>query len=201
MNRPRSRRFENRHNPSPSNQRTFTMSPRRPRKTKTWPENGCSFSTVCTCALRPSKPRRMSVTPAAVQNPGSCAEFNHLHRLSRIERNNAGSAPLSTLINALPGNSMWIVPAVACCCSAAGSPISASHGADTVTGSKAVVGAAGSANWPLLKARRHANTWLAFTPCARATTPHWRLAPSSTLQSDASPQPNAICECDVDPSA
>ena len=37
-------------------------------------------------------------------HPG--AEFNHLRRLSRIERNSAGSAPLSTLTNARPGNSM-----------------------------------------------------------------------------------------------
>jgi len=35
-----------------------------------------------------------------------CAKFDHLRRLSRIERNRIGSAPLSTLIIALPGNSM-----------------------------------------------------------------------------------------------
>jgi len=34
------------------------------------------------------------------------AKFNHLRRLSRIERSNAESAPLSTLIIARPGNSM-----------------------------------------------------------------------------------------------
>jgi hypothetical protein len=67
MNRPRSRRLANRHRPSPSNQRSLIMSPLRPRKTNTWPENGCCSSTVCTCALRPWKPRRRSVTPAAIQ--------------------------------------------------------------------------------------------------------------------------------------
>ncbi len=36
----------------------------------------------------------------------SGAEFDHLRKLSRIDRNSAGSAPLSTLIMALPGNSM-----------------------------------------------------------------------------------------------
>jgi hypothetical protein len=43
------------------------ISPLRPRNANTWPENGFSLSTVCTCALRPSKPRRKSVTPAAIQ--------------------------------------------------------------------------------------------------------------------------------------
>ena len=66
MNRPRSRRLANRHRPSPSHHKSFTMSPLRPRKTKTCPENGCCSRTVCTFALRPSKPRRMSVTPAAI---------------------------------------------------------------------------------------------------------------------------------------
>ena len=32
-----------------------------------WPENGCCWSVFCTCALNPSKPRRRSVTPAAIQ--------------------------------------------------------------------------------------------------------------------------------------
>ena len=67
MNRPRSRRLENRHRPSPSHHKSLTMSPRRPRNAKTCPENGCWSRTVCTCALRPSKPRRISVTPAAIQ--------------------------------------------------------------------------------------------------------------------------------------
>ena len=38
--------------------------------------------------------------------PRSGAQFDHLCKLSRIERSNTGSAPLSTLIVALPGNSM-----------------------------------------------------------------------------------------------
>src|ERR1700740_384668 len=67
MNRPRSRRLANRHKPSPSHQRSFTMSPLRPRNTNTCPENGCSCRTFCTCALSPSNPRRKSVTPAAIQ--------------------------------------------------------------------------------------------------------------------------------------
>jgi hypothetical protein len=67
MNRPRSKRLENKQRPSPSHHRSFTMSPLRPLNTKTCPENGCCSRTVCTFALRPSKPRRMSVTPAASQ--------------------------------------------------------------------------------------------------------------------------------------
>jgi len=66
MNRPRSRRLANRHRPSPSHHKSLTMSPLRPRKTKTCPEKGCCSRTVCTFALRPSKPRRISVTPAAI---------------------------------------------------------------------------------------------------------------------------------------
>jgi hypothetical protein len=65
--RPRSSRFWNRHSPSPSNQSNFTVSPRRPRKAKTCPEYGFSLSTPCTCAARPGRPRRISVTPAAIQ--------------------------------------------------------------------------------------------------------------------------------------
>ena len=38
--------------------------------------------------------------------PRSGAQFDHLRKLSRIDLNNTGSAPLSTLIIALPGNSM-----------------------------------------------------------------------------------------------
>jgi len=38
--------------------------------------------------------------------PRSGAELDHLRRLSRIDRNNTGSAPHSTLIITRPGNSM-----------------------------------------------------------------------------------------------
>ena len=65
--RPRSNRFANRHNPSPSYQRTLIRSPRRPRNTNTCPENGFCSSLVSTSALSPVKPRRKSVTPAAIQ--------------------------------------------------------------------------------------------------------------------------------------
>src|SRR5436309_8481380 len=65
--RPRSSRFANRHNPSPSYQRTLIRSPRRPRNTNTCPENGFCSSLVSTNALSPVKPRRKSVTPAAIQ--------------------------------------------------------------------------------------------------------------------------------------
>jgi hypothetical protein len=65
--RPRSRRLANRHSPSPSNHKSFTMSPRRPRKTNRCPQNGLCASVVCTSAESPSKPFLMSVTPAASQ--------------------------------------------------------------------------------------------------------------------------------------
>src|SRR5215467_3024572 len=65
--RPRSNRFANKHNPSPSNHRSFTRSPRRPRKMNTCPDIGLLSNLVCTKALSPWKPRRRSVTPAAIQ--------------------------------------------------------------------------------------------------------------------------------------
>ena len=66
-NFPRSRRLQNKHSPSPSNQISFTRSPRRPRKMNTWPDIGLFSNLVCTSALSPVKPRRKSVTPAAIQ--------------------------------------------------------------------------------------------------------------------------------------
>ncbi|CBJ89082.1 hypothetical protein XNC1_1011 [Xenorhabdus nematophila ATCC 19061] len=41
--------------------------PRRPRKMKTCPENGLSFSAFCTFEARPLNPLRISVTPATIQ--------------------------------------------------------------------------------------------------------------------------------------
>src|SRR5262249_8948136 len=67
MKRPRSSRFANKHNPSPSHHNNLIRSPRRPRKTKTCPENGLCSNTVCITALNPVNPRRRSVTPAAIQ--------------------------------------------------------------------------------------------------------------------------------------
>jgi hypothetical protein len=67
MNLPLSSLFAKRHNPSPSNHRTLIKSPRLPRKIYTWPENGLSWSAVCTIPLSPVNPRRRSVTPATIQ--------------------------------------------------------------------------------------------------------------------------------------
>jgi hypothetical protein len=88
----------------------------------------------------------------------SGTKFKHSRKRSRIERSKAGSAPLSTLIIALPGNSMWIKPDVASYCCSAGSRVSASLEAATVTGSKAVHADDGSTNSPRSKARRHLTT-------------------------------------------
>ena len=67
MNRPRSKRLEKRQRPSPSHHRTLIRSPRRPRNTKTCPPNGSCSNFIWTRALSPSKPRRRSVIPAAIQ--------------------------------------------------------------------------------------------------------------------------------------
>jgi len=67
MNLPLSSLFAKRHDPSPSNHRTLIKSPRLPRKIYTWPENGLSWSALCTIPLNPVNPRRRSVTPATIQ--------------------------------------------------------------------------------------------------------------------------------------
>ncbi len=66
-NLPRSRRFCRRQTPSPSCQRTFMRSPRRPRKRKTWPDKGLLSSVLCTRPHRLVCPRRISVMPATSQ--------------------------------------------------------------------------------------------------------------------------------------
>ena len=78
--RPRSSRFENRHPPWPSHQTIFRRSPRRPRKTNRWPENGSSFSTFSAAMDRPLKPLRMSVTPDASQTFVCAGTGITLHR-------------------------------------------------------------------------------------------------------------------------
>ena len=50
-----------------------------------------------------------------------------------------------------------------------------------MTGRSAVDAAAGSLSSPRFSARRHLNTWFAFTPCARATSA--TLAPGSNVSS------------------
>src|ERR1035437_3828401 len=98
-------------------------------------------------------------------DPRSCRKLDHLRRLSRIECKRIGSAPHSTLIDARPGNSMWMEPDVAGCGCAGASCVTASHGADIVTGSNALVPEQeGSVSSPRSNARRHLNTWFAFTP-------------------------------------
>lgn len=96
MKCPRSNRFANRHRPSSSAHKILIVSPLRPRKTNTCPENGCCLRIICTCALNPGKPRRISVTPAAIQmrvpvrssitcasSPKSIAELHGPHRAPR----------------------------------------------------------------------------------------------------------------------
>ncbi len=65
--RPRSKRLAIKHRPVPSHHNSLSKSPRRPRKTKICPQNGLLASACCTRALKPVKPLRMSVTPAASQ--------------------------------------------------------------------------------------------------------------------------------------
>src|SRR5258705_7096086 len=74
------------------------------------------------------------------------------------------------------------LPAVGCSFTPASrGSMAISHDADNVTGSNAVDATAGSTSSPLSSARRHLNTWLAFTPLARATSA--TLAPGSSVNS------------------
>src|SRR3569833_165945 len=96
---------------------------------------------------------------------GPDRKLDHRRRLSSRVRSNVGSAPLSTLITARPGSSMWIAPP------AAGTTTSGARFSscefDTLTGSSATLDSLSS---PRSNARLHLNSWFAFMPCARATT-------------------------------
>jgi hypothetical protein len=88
--------------------------------------------------------------------PGSGRKLDHWRKLSRMERNKAGSEPLSTQIIVPPGSWMWIVPPLVACSSAdlSGVSLASSPGVVTDTGSRAQ----GSNSSPRSKARRHLNT-------------------------------------------
>jgi hypothetical protein len=60
-------------------------SPRRPRNTKTWPQNGLAASAVCTMAARPSKPLRMSVWPATSHTRVFASRADHGRLRKRVE--------------------------------------------------------------------------------------------------------------------
>ena len=167
MNRPRSRRLANRHSPSPSHHKSFTMSPLRPRKTKTCPENGCCSRTVCT--LRTQAIEASTHVGHAGGQPylRSGAQFDHLRKLSRIERSSdrissalhADHGPARKLnVNRAAWRRLFLRINLACSASAA------TLGADNMTGRSDVDAAAGSFSSPRFSARRHLNTWFAFTP-------------------------------------
>ena len=68
MNRPRSSRLANRHNPSPAHHSNLMRSPRLPRNTNTWPLNGSSSKWVAN-----GRRRRRTSAAAATQRdrPGA----------------------------------------------------------------------------------------------------------------------------------
>jgi hypothetical protein len=114
-------------------------------------------------------------------DPGPCWRKDHLRRLSSTQRNSAGSAPASAVMFALPTSSTWMAPPLRACSTAASSLRSGvlSSSAEIETGSNAVVLPEASSNRPLSNKRRHLNTWLAFTSCARAISA--TLAPGSIV--------------------
>jgi hypothetical protein len=71
--------------PRPTN---FTLSRRRLKKAKTWPDSGSWCSTSCTWALRRSKDRRRSVAPRGTKTPTRAASACCLqcleHALQRV---------------------------------------------------------------------------------------------------------------------
>jgi len=93
-NRPRSRRFVNRHMPSPSLHKSLTRSPLRPRDAKTWPQNGSSLSAIWTwppaSRFRSACPsRRRPATPVSRRAARSCAlaqrtQHTAQHRLVNV---------------------------------------------------------------------------------------------------------------------
>ena len=87
-----------------------------------------------------------------------------------------------------------------CSCDAGSSKcFPGSLGAENITGSKAAGAAAASISSSRLKARRHLNIWLVFTPCSCAILQQSHPSPSSTEWSVASTRPTANGECDVPP--
>ena len=90
--RPRSSRFANRHNPSPSYHRTLIRSPLRPRNTNTCPENG-----FCSSLLSHQRAQPGEAAPQVRHsrcNPNSRVRRrpDHPRRHSNNTRTNAGSA-------------------------------------------------------------------------------------------------------------
>jgi hypothetical protein len=106
--------------------------------------------------------------PGGYSDRSSGTKFDHRNKLSSTARTSDVSTPASTLTNAWPGNSMWICPDGTDGGETSGT-ITLLGSAANVTGSKLarVFWAAHSA--PLRYSCRHWNTWLAFTPCSRAT--------------------------------
>ncbi len=152
MNRPRSSRLAKRQRPSPSNHNSFTISPRRPRKTNTWPENGCLLKYRLHLRAQPLKAATHIRHAGCEPDACAAAQLDHLRKLSRIVRSRAASAPLPTLIEARPCNSMWIAPDsgrgscfTGCCPSAKLSPLAAA----ITTGNSAVERSPASVNSPL----------------------------------------------------
>ena len=71
-NRPRSSRFANKHNPSPSYHRTLIRSPRRPRNTNTCPENGLCSNLRLHQRAQPGETRAASRSPLP-QSRSACS--------------------------------------------------------------------------------------------------------------------------------
>lgn len=113
-------------------------------------------------------------------DPDPSWKLDHLRRLSRTQRTNVTSAPLSTLMFALPTNSMWIAPPHGAWTALATSVGSGASSAEIVTGSNAVALLEPLTNWPRSKRQCHLNTRFAFTPCSRAISA--TLAPGSILK-------------------
>ena len=83
--------------PSPSNQSTFTMSPRRPRKTKTWPDEGVPRPPRLDLSTQPMEAAAHVGHARRDPDPCSCRECNHERRLFSTARTIAASTLPSRL--------------------------------------------------------------------------------------------------------
>ena len=85
------------------------------------PEMSSNCLDIVISATRNRRRPQTVKTAAQIRHAGcnpdlrSRRQLDHWRRLSRIDLTNDGSAPLSTLIIARPGSSMWIAPALDAC--------------------------------------------------------------------------------------
>ena len=181
---------------------SFTMSPRRPAETRRRVRRmAVRCSTVCTWRTRVHRSRGACRSPRQpIQIFVPVRKFDHLRRLSRIERNSAASAPLSTLIAARPGSSIWIEPEVLGLLARRQAALQARSRGGSRDGTPSQAADAARGLGQLAAFEMHAtpleNLVGVQTMRPGTSAPRSRLARSLAPRSDASPIPIATCAPD-----